>query len=198
MRKGQDWDRTRKKQAIREKIWRLLETKGIARFPGARGRIPNFVGAEECARHLDNLNAWVTAQVIKINPDTPQRAIRHRGLQEGKVLYMAVPRLRKLECFIELDPEKIGEKKLWEASSIKGATLYGRPVTVMEMKPVDLIVCGSVAVCPDGSRIGKGEGYSDLEFALALEARKITPQTPILTSVHPPADTGRGLPLGGP
>jgi len=111
MRKGQDWDRTREKQAIRERVWRLLEAKGIARFPGARGRIPNFVGAEECARHLDNLDAWNTAQVIKINPDTPQRAIRHRGLQEGKALYMAVPRLRKLECFIELDPEKIGEKK---------------------------------------------------------------------------------------
>jgi 5-formyltetrahydrofolate cyclo-ligase len=123
--------------------------------------------------------------VIKINPDAPQRPIRYRALKEGKILYMAAPRLRALKCFFELDPDKIGEKKMWEASSIKGAALYGRPVKIEEMQPVDLIVCGSVAVSLKGARIGKGEGYSDLEFALALEAKKIQPQTPILTSVHP-------------
>lgn len=173
------------KQPIREKVWDLLQTEGVARFPGARGRIPNFVGAERCADRLDPLKAWTEARVIKINPDSPQRAIRYKALREGKRLYMAVPRLRRLECFIELDPNKIGEKKYWEASSIAGAAKWGRAVTVEALPPIDLIVCGSVAVSREGGRIGKGEGYSDLEFALATEAGKITPDTPILTSVHP-------------
>ena len=38
------------KDALREEIWQLLQKKKVARFPGATGRIPNFVGAEACAR----------------------------------------------------------------------------------------------------------------------------------------------------
>jgi 5-formyltetrahydrofolate cyclo-ligase len=53
------------------------------------------------------------------------------------------------------------------------------------MKRIDLVVCGSVAVNRQGARVGKGGGYSDLEFALVTEAKKIGPDTPIVTSVHP-------------
>jgi 5-formyltetrahydrofolate cyclo-ligase len=37
------------------------------------------------------------------------------------------------------------------------------------MPRLDAIVCGSVAVTRDGRRCGKGEGYSDLEFAILRE-----------------------------
>jgi len=178
-------ERESEKQSIREKVWARMQSEGVARFPGARGRIPNFVGAERCAEALDRLDVWQAARVIKSNPDSPQRAIRYRALREGKRLYMAAPRLRQEACFIELDPKKIGEKKYWEASSIAGAGRFGRAVTVEELPQIDLIVCGSVAVSREGGRIGKGEGYSDLEFALATETGKIKPNTPILTSVHP-------------
>jgi 5-formyltetrahydrofolate cyclo-ligase len=52
------------------------------------------------------------------------------------------------------------------------------------MKPVDLILCGTVAVRRDGARIGKGGGYSDLEYAIALELGIINSRTPIITTVH--------------
>jgi 5-formyltetrahydrofolate cyclo-ligase len=32
--------------------------------------------------------------------------------------------------------------------------------------------------------VGKGGGYSDLEFALLTESKKISKKTPIVTSVH--------------
>ncbi|HEY2921576.1 MAG TPA: 5-formyltetrahydrofolate cyclo-ligase, partial [Candidatus Binatia bacterium] len=48
-----------------------------------------------------------------------------------------------------------------------------------------LVVCGSVAVNRRGARVGKGGGYSDLEFALLTEQKKIAANTPIVTSVHP-------------
>ncbi|HTG15967.1 MAG TPA: 5-formyltetrahydrofolate cyclo-ligase, partial [Blastocatellia bacterium] len=54
-----------------------------------------------------------------------------------------------------------------------------------QMKPVDLILCSSVAVRRDGARVGKGGGYSDLEYAIAIELGIITPETPIITTVHP-------------
>ena len=52
------------------------------------------------------------------------------------------------------------------------------------MAPIDLIVCGSVAVNGKGVRIGKGGGYSDLEFALAREAGVIGDWTAVATTVH--------------
>jgi 5-formyltetrahydrofolate cyclo-ligase len=172
------------KDAIRKEIWAVLQAKKVARFPGAEGRIPNFIGAEACARLIAATAWWKKAKVLKVNPDSPQRAIRNRALAEGKIIYMAVPRLREDRPFIELDPKKL-KCSPYAASSIKGAAQYGRPLTVDELKGIDLIICGSVAVNRKGARVGKGGGYSDLEFALLTEAKKIGPNTPIVTSVHP-------------
>jgi len=172
------------KDAIRQEIWQLLVQKKVARFPGAEGRIPNFIGAEACATVLAETPIWKSAKVLKANPDSPQRAIRQRALAEGKIIYMAVPRLRIEKPFIELDPEQM-KCSPYAASSIKGAAKYGRPVSLEEVRKIDLIICGSVVVNRSGARVGKGGGYSDLEFALLTEEKKIGSMTPIVTSVHP-------------
>src|SRR5215467_13779950 len=155
----------RSKQEIREDIWQALKEARVSRFPGARGRIPNFVGAERAAERLSELDVWKRAKVLKCNPDSPQRPVRLRALKEGKMVYMAVPRLRELECFIELDPSRLG-RNIKQAASIEGAFRFGRSVLPDNMREIDLIVCGTVAVNLDGARIGKGGGYSDLEFGL--------------------------------
>jgi 5-formyltetrahydrofolate cyclo-ligase len=175
---------TLSKDEIRNAVWSEMQARKVTRFPGAHGRIPNFTGAEKCAGLVDQLKVWQKASVIKSNPDSPQRAIRHLALKQGKIIYMAVPRLREEKCFVELDPARIGTH-IYKASSIKGAFEYGRQVTLSEMKSVDLILCGSVAVRRDGARVGKGGGYSDLEYGLGREAHKITARTPIITTVHP-------------
>src|SRR5437763_14874933 len=81
------------KQAVREQVWRELRRRGAARFPGAEGRIPNFVGAEAAARLLASLDVWRDAEIVKCNPDSPQLPVRTAALQAGHRLYMAVPRL---------------------------------------------------------------------------------------------------------
>src|SRR5262249_5796788 len=113
------------KAEVREMIWRAMEVRGVARFPGTKGRIPNFVGAERAALQLQKLPAWRAARVVKINPDAPQLPVRRLALREGKVVYMAVPRLRALECFLELDPKRLGARAL-QAAPIKGAERLGR------------------------------------------------------------------------
>ena len=172
------------KDELRKEVWTRLQKNRVARFPGAEGRIPNFIGAEACARVLAQTSWWQKAKVLKVNPDSPQRAIRQKALSEGKILYMAVPRLHSENPFIELDPKKL-KCSPYAASSIKGADLYGRPVSLDEVRSIDLIVCGSVAVNRRGARVGKGGGYSELEFALLTEEKKIARNTPIVTSVHP-------------
>jgi 5-formyltetrahydrofolate cyclo-ligase len=173
----------RSKQDIREHVWQALEQARVRRFPGGRGRIPNFIGAEQAADRLRELNVWKHAKVLKCNPDSPQRPVRLRALKEGKLVYMAVPRLRNMECFIELDPSQLGTK-MTQASSIEGAFRFGRPVRPEAMSPIDLIVCGTVAANSQGARIGKGGGYSDLEYGLTPEARLVRRTTPIITTIH--------------
>jgi 5-formyltetrahydrofolate cyclo-ligase len=172
------------KDEIREKVWSRLQEQKVARFPGTEGRIPNFIGAEACARVISHIQFWKKAKVLKANPDSPQRAIRQKALEGGKIIYMAVPRLHSDKPFIELDPNRL-KCSAYVASSIKGAAKFGRPVNLEEVGKIDLIVCGSVAVNRKGARVGKGGGYSDLEFALLTEEKKIGRNTPIVTSVHP-------------
>jgi 5-formyltetrahydrofolate cyclo-ligase len=171
------------KDNIRRVGWERLQESGAARFPGAWGRIPNFVGAETAAARLRDLEIWQRARVIKCNPDAPQLPVRRAALEDGKTVYMATPRLRSEQCFVELDPARLDVRPR-EAASIKGALQYGQAIAPSSLPEIDLVVCGSVAVSADGSRIGKGGGYSDLEYALATELGKITRDTPVVTTVH--------------
>ena len=172
------------KAEIRERVWQSFQREHVGRFPGAYGRVPNFCGSEQAAQLLREIAVWRRALVVKVNPDAPQLPIRRLALAEGKILYMAVPRLRTEKCFVEIDPQRLGKKALL-AASIAGACRYGRAVSPREMRPVDLVVCGSVAVGRDGARLGKGGGYCDLEYALLREEGKVRESTPILTTVHP-------------
>ena len=43
---------------------------------------------------------------------------------------------------------------------------------------------GSVAVSQDGGRVGKGEGYSELEYAILREQGLVDEKVPVVTTVH--------------
>ena len=84
------------KQRLREKIWREMQERGIAKFPlPCWGRIPNFQGAEKAAENLRKLEEWRNAKVIFVSPDSPQRKVRENALKDGKILVMASPRLKE-------------------------------------------------------------------------------------------------------
>ena len=171
------------KDYFRNLVWNAMLETGAARSKKVHDRIPDFHGTEEAARLVFTLSAWQNAKAIKSNPDRPQRPLRQRALEEGKVLYMAVPRLRSEQCFVELDPAVLNAPPA-KAATIKGAFTYGKLVYFEEMRPVDLVISGSVAVNRQGTRIGKGGGFADLEYGLAAAVGIIKPETPVVTTVH--------------
>ncbi|ELY88834.1 5-formyltetrahydrofolate cyclo-ligase [Natrialba taiwanensis] len=184
------------KEAVRERVWDDLEDSGVARFPfPPHGRIPNFENAAAAAARLADQPEWRAATTIKANPDAPQLPVRRRALRDGKTVYMAVPRLRDEKCFLKLDPDELEDYDA--ATTVSGSTDHGEQVGPAAVDEIDLIVSGSVAVCidptpvsnddsgsVDGSRIGKGEGYSDLEFAILTELELVDEETPVATTVH--------------
>jgi len=171
------------KAALREQVWAAMSAARVARFPGAAGRIPNFTGAEAAAERLRDLPEWRRARTLKANPDSAQLPVRQRALEDGKTVYMAVPRLAEADPFFALDPDHLSEPPR-RAASIRGATRSARRVSLSELAPVDLVVMGCVAVGEDGARLGKGGGFADLEFALAAAAGLIGPGTVTATTVH--------------
>jgi 5-formyltetrahydrofolate cyclo-ligase len=171
------------KAELRDEVWTALTEAKVSRFPGARNRISNFIGAERAAERLRDTDAWRAARTIKANPDSAQLPVRQRALQDGKTVYMAVPRLAEPEPFFLLDPDDLADPPR-RAASISGATRSARRVSVAELSPVDLVVSGCVAVAEDGARLGKGGGFADLEFALAGSAGLIGPDTLVVTTVH--------------
>jgi len=171
------------KQALRERVWDDLEDSGAARFPfPPHGRIPNFAGASEAADRLAGTGAWQDAGVVKANPDAPQLPARRAALHAGKTVYMAVPRLRDEECFLELDPDRIDD--LDAAATLSHVDEHATQVGPEAVGRVDLVLSGSVAVTESGARVGKGEGFSDLEFGILSDLGLVDDETTVTTTVH--------------
>jgi len=129
-----------KKRKLREKIWKLLEEKGVARFPlPLKDRIPNFEGSDKAAELLTTLPEWKKEKIVVSNPDFAQQKVRELALKDsnppttlplakgeqapGKILIMATPRLK--EGYLKIDPKNVKGKEE-QASTIAGAFKYGK------------------------------------------------------------------------
>jgi 5-formyltetrahydrofolate cyclo-ligase len=174
------------KDDLRDEVWSLLKQQGVSKSEPF-GHIPNFVGAQKAAERLAALPIWQRAKAIKCNPDSPQIPVRSRALQDGKRLYMAVPRLTNTRCFVELTAEDLQQRNipLEEAAIARKALTYGRLVSFEQMQAIDLVMVGCVAVTRNGGRTGKGAGFADLELAMLKEFGLVQSDTPIVTTVHP-------------
>jgi 5-formyltetrahydrofolate cyclo-ligase len=170
------------KAEARTAVWDTLEAEGVARFPfPPHGRIPNFEGAAAAAERLFETTPLSDAHTLKVNPDAPQRFVRIEALRRGRVVFVPTPRLRA--GFKRLDPQSIPSDELDAAASLSHMDEWAEPVDLTDLPALDAIVTGSVAVTRGGRRCGKGEGYSDLEYALFRELGHAP--VPVATTVHP-------------
>lgn len=176
-------DSSSAKDRLRQEVWERLDAADIGRTGPVTGEIPNFHGAERAAQLLAEDPRWAAAQVVKANPDKAQAEVRLAAVTGDKLLYMAVPRIATEDPFYLIDRDEL-RVSAEQAVSGTGAAEHAARTGPARMRAVDVIVCGSVAVNPDGVRIGKGAGYSDIEMGLLAQAGLVTDATLIATTVH--------------
>ncbi|XP_055697000.1 methenyltetrahydrofolate synthase domain-containing protein [Phlebotomus papatasi] len=173
------------KRSIRVQVWKkLLEQKAATHTNYVYNRITNFVGAEKAAALLADTQEFKNAQRIKINTDKPQEPIKLLALGAGKPLFVSPARdstalLAKIEA--PADADLTVQKQLIRPQALRE---NGQEINHDTDLKLDMIVIGSVAVDRDGRRIGKGNGYVDLDFALLVHCGVITNDTLIVTTVH--------------
>ncbi|NWT30093.1 MTHSD protein, partial [Cardinalis cardinalis] len=175
----------RSKWDIREEVWEHLEASGLAEFPRpVRGRIPNFKGSLQACCSLRELEVFGRAREVKVDPDKPLEGARLAALQARKTLLVPTPRLRTGLFNRIVPPPGATKEMLRRCATSQGVRDFSVPVGLDDKAQVDLVVVGSVAVSEKGWRIGKGEGYADMEYAMMVSMGAVQEDTPVVTIVH--------------
>ncbi|XP_035228887.1 methenyltetrahydrofolate synthase domain-containing protein-like isoform X2 [Stegodyphus dumicola] len=157
------------KEAFRQRVWSYMEEKNIALFPRpVYNRIPNFQGAYEACNKVKQLREFQASNTIKAN----------------KTLLVPTPRLIK-GLFNKITPPPNSSKHILRmCSTSEGLKHHSVKIGLNSKIKVDLVIIGSVAVSIKGHRIGKGEGYADMEFAMMATMGAVNSNTTVITTVH--------------
>ncbi|NXV83911.1 MTHSD protein, partial [Atlantisia rogersi] len=147
--------------------------------------IPFFTqGSHQACCSIKELDAFNRASEIKVDPDKPLEGVRLAALQARKTLLVPTPRLRA-GLFNKIVPPPGATKEILRiCATSQGIKEYSVPVGLDGKARVDLVVVGSVAVSEEGWRIGKGEGYADMEYAMMVSMGAVQADTPVITIVH--------------
>merc|ERR1712217_394034 len=126
-----------------------------------------------------------------------QKAVRIAVLESEKTLYVPQPRLRT-GFFSRILPRSVPRQKFNFAATAAGMKQLATPMTLEDRTKVDLIVVGSSAVNPEnGARVGKGEGFAELEYGMMRQLGMIDDSTPVVTCVHDCQLISNGMPPKG-
>ncbi|NXS65718.1 MTHSD protein, partial [Pandion haliaetus] len=147
--------------------------------------IPSFTqGSHQACCSIKELDVFNRAREIKVDPDKPLEGVRLAALQARKTLLVPTPRLRT-GLFNKIVPPSGATKEILRiCATSQGIKEYSVPVGLDGKARVDLVVVGSVAVSEKGWRIGKGEGYADMEYAMMVSMGAVQEDTPVVTIVH--------------
>lgn len=138
------------KQEIRDKIWDYIETNDFANFPRpVTNRIPNVKGVDIAAEKVSKLEVFQNAQVVKVNPDKPQEAVRYYTLMEEKKLLVPTSRL-KSGLFNRIVPPSQSEQDLRKCATSQGVRYHREPIEMDAELKIDVVFMGSVAVSKKG------------------------------------------------
>ncbi|NWX23468.1 MTHSD protein, partial [Aegotheles bennettii] len=141
-------------------------------------------GSHQACCSIKKLDAFNRAREVKVDPDKPLEGVRLAALQARKTLLVPTPRLRTGLFNRIVPPPGATKEMLRICATAQGVKEHSVPVGLDGKARVDLVVVGSVAVSEKGWRIGKGEGYADMEYAMMVSMGAVQEDTPVVTIVH--------------
>ena len=123
----------------------------------------------KAAEKLRNLQEYRDAATIFATPGKALHQARINCLVDRKNLIMPAPSIR--DGFYLLAADRISIKDLSSAVTYRGLENYGKLLKNYDMQElsVRLLLTDSLAVDPEGGRLGDGKGFFDLCCALLQE-----------------------------
>lgn len=177
--------KTPTKSTWRYEVWNFMEKNNIASSPRpVTRRIPNFKEADSSCESLAELPQFKNAKTVVIGPDRPQQRIRYLALKEKKTLLVPTSRLASGLFNKIVPPENATDDQLALCATSEGVRTFSTPVGLDEEVSVDLVIMGCSVVTRTGRRLGKGEGFADLEWAMMMQTGAATADTTVITNVH--------------
>uniref|UniRef100_A0A182RHU8 5-formyltetrahydrofolate cyclo-ligase n=1 Tax=Anopheles funestus TaxID=62324 RepID=A0A182RHU8_ANOFN len=177
------------KRFYRMEVWAVMKPlfpQGSAQSRYVNKKIPLFPQAEQTAERLAETTEFKDAKNIKVNIDMAQESVKLQVLKANKTLFVAPSQKSdylyakiKLPCSLEEVP-LVQQRRI--VKMLAGNDTY-EELGIDQTEPLDMVVVGCVAVSERGQRIGKGNGYVDLEIGILQSLGVITPKTVIATTV---------------
>lgn len=135
------------------------------------------------AEKLRGLASYRNAVTVFATPHESLFQARVNCLADGKNLLMPGPSLR--DGFFLLTARSVPFKDLSAAVTYKGLKNHALRLKENSLSehPVDMLLVDSLAVDPEGGRIGKGDGLFDLSCALLHELGGLRQNAAVLTFI---------------
>ena len=177
--------KTPTKATFRYDTWIYMEKNNIAASPRpVTKRIPNFKESDVACELLAEMPQFKEAKTVVIGPDRPQQKLRYFALKENKTLLVPTSRLAT-GLFNKINPPvNATDEQIALCATSEGVKTFSTPVGLDDEAKVDLVIMGCSVVTRKGRRLGKGEGFADLEWAMMMSMGAVTVDTPVITCVH--------------
>lgn len=124
------------------------------------------------------------AEHIKVNIDRVLHEFKELALLADKSVYLPSTRESSALCLKVDVPADATEEQKKEALRVQDIQKFRSEIGLDSGLKLDIVVIGSVVVSREGYRIGRGNGFADLDIGLLIELGAITPKTIIVTIVH--------------
>ncbi|XP_061401335.1 uncharacterized protein LOC133337087 [Musca vetustissima] len=173
------------KRSLRLQTWKKFKEANLGlQRGGIFNRMPAFVDSDKAVTLLTETEEFKKAKEVKIQIDRALNGAKLQTLNAGKNLYL--PSTRKSKAlFLKVEvPAEADDEKKNEILNVRNVEEYRTEIGLDNKVVLDMVIIGSVVVSRDGYRLGRGNGFIDLDIGLLIEAGAITPNTLIVTLVH--------------
>lgn len=179
------------KRTFRLETWQKIKEQKLSPIRrynsfGMFNKIPYLVGVDKAAEQLAETEEFKKANSIKVNIDLAQEQVKLEVIKAGKQL-LVPPSHKSANVYARIkncDPAELDLATQKKIIKLLGTEDTFEEIDINNTEKIDMVVVGSYAVSRTGQRIGKGNGYVDLDIGILTHLGCLTKDTLIVTTVH--------------